>query len=126
MFSFLLFTKVVLGRWAYIEIKLSYNKPLKVNVDNTSLLTHIGSAGDSFGAHNGMAFTTKDVDLDQLKNNNCAVKWRSAWWYNKCRYRCNLNGQYFPKKDYEGVIWEYWEKVESLKKTEMKLRPYQF
>ena len=74
-----------------------------------------GTAGDSFGYHSGMKFSTKDNDND-VRNDNCATRYTGAWWYNGCYYS-NLNGQYL-----DGVHWNHWTGRPSLKFTEMKLR----
>ncbi|XP_078367276.1 uncharacterized protein LOC144651229 isoform X4 [Oculina patagonica] len=74
-----------------------------------------GNAGDSLDHHRGQPFSTRDQDNDNWSG-NCASKWHGAWWYNKC-YHSNLNG--FYRGD---VIWFGWKK-ESLKRTEIKIRP---
>ncbi|WP_411027510.1 fibrinogen-related protein, partial [Salmonella sp. s54925] len=86
-----------------------------------SLGTYSGTAGDSFGFHKGLPFTTKDTDNDKFKN-NCAVLYKGAWWYGEC-HRSNLNGRYLlgAHKSYaDGVNWLNWKGYNySLKKTEM-------
>ena len=58
-----------------------------------------GTAGDPFVSgmvsHNGMRFSTKDVDNDRNPNVNCALDYKGGWWYNRC-HSCQLNGLY-PK-----------------------------
>ena len=83
-----------------------------------------GDAGDSMTYHNGMKFTTLNVDNDNV-NENCAIAYRGAWWYNTCHYS-NLNGQYLSghHASYaDGINWRTWKfYYYSLKTTEMKLR----
>eukprot|EP00112_Aurelia_sp_Birch-Aquarium-sp1_P010529 Seg2243.3 transcript_id=Seg2243.3/GoldUCD/mRNA.D3Y31 product=Ficolin-1 protein_id=Seg2243.3/GoldUCD/D3Y31 len=67
-----------------------------------------GTAGDSLNAnsvnfkHNGMKFSTHDVDND-INNSNCAEHQKGGWWYAKC-HASNLNGLYpatpIPKSKY--------------------------
>ena len=45
-------------------------------------------AGNSFNS-NKMKFTTADNDNDKW-NTNCAVKYKSGWWYNQCQ-NVNVN-----------------------------------
>ncbi|NWX96880.1 FBCDB protein, partial [Nothoprocta ornata] len=81
--------------------------------------------GDSFLKHNGMRFTTKDLDNDHSEN-NCAAFYHGAWWYRNC-HTSNLNGQYLKghHSSYaDGIEWSSWTGWQySLKFTEMKIRP---
>ncbi|CAH3025071.1 unnamed protein product, partial [Porites evermanni] len=89
-----------------------------------------GTAGDSLTYHRGMSFTTKDRDNDQLLAclpDNCALRFKGAWWYHGCHYS-NLNGLYRPWKIDDRVIsWYCWKKAcHSAKRSEMKIRPKGF
>jgi hypothetical protein len=85
-----------------------------------------GDAGDSLYHHNQSQFTTKDSDNDG-DSGQCAVSLKGAWWYNRC-YHSNLNGLYLGagKSSGTGMQWRYWHLYQSMKKTEMKIRPSQF
>src|SRR6218665_843911 len=61
---------------------------------------YVGDAGDALqetkifagkGYHNGMKFSTTDVENDLSTDTDCAnTKGGGGWWYNACSY-CNLN-----------------------------------
>ncbi|XP_028390983.1 ficolin-2-like [Dendronephthya gigantea] len=83
-----------------------------------------GDAGDSLDVHNQMQFSTKDSDNDVSgNNNNCAMNYEGAWWYENC-YHSNLNGKYLGADDDSGsgIKWLSWN-VYSMQKAEMKIRP---
>ena len=73
-----------------------------------------GSAGDDFGIHNGMKFSSMDEDND-LFNGRCGA----GWWFHKCSSTL-LNGEY--RNGNRGVFWYRWRQHNLLKKTEMKIR----
>ena len=73
-----------------------------------------------------MQFTTKDQDNDRDTGGSCAVRYKGAWWYNKC-HESNLNGLYLSgphASSADGVSWNSFRGAYySLKRSEMKLRP---
>lgn len=70
-----------------------------------------GDAGDAFDGfdfgddpsdkfytlHNGMQFSTYDVDNDKYSDGNCALQEGSGWWMNRC-HAAHLNGKYYSGK----------------------------
>ncbi|XP_046861361.1 ryncolin-4-like [Xenia sp. Carnegie-2017] len=118
--------RVDLGDWSgnkayaeydYFAVK-NENKKYQLSLGNYS-----GNAGDSLRYHNDMAFSTKDSDNDKSRV-NCATNSKGAWWHKNC-YNSNLNGHYYSGNQYKykGVTWYYWKVYESLKFTEMKIKP---
>ena len=85
----------------------------------------IGTAGDSLNYQNGMQFSTKDADHDNKNNQNCAVSYHGAWWYNGC-HQSNLNGFYYHGNHSSyahGINWYHWKgHYYSMKKTTMKIK----
>ncbi|XP_060554378.1 microfibril-associated glycoprotein 4-like [Ruditapes philippinarum] len=83
-----------------------------------------GPCADSMWFHNGCQFTSKDSDYD-ASDDNCAVAYKRAWWYNAC-HKASVNGLYLngTHKEYgHGIIWAgCWGQYYSLKITVMKLR----
>lgn len=85
-----------------------------------------GTAGDSLRYHRGSPFSTKDRDNDAASS-NCASIWKGAWWYKRC-HDANLNGLYMNNKNSgKGMVWYHWKNNrESVKRSEMKIRPKDF
>lgn len=81
-------------------------------------------SGDSLSHHNGMKFSTYDVDND-LGDINCAIEYQAGMWYRGC-HKLLLTGEYHtePACLYgKGVVWSTFRGQEqSLKFSEMKLR----
>ena len=105
----------------YIEDE-SKNYTLHVSV-------YSGTAGDSFQVHSGYQFSTKDRDND-ADGKHCSQTYKGAWWYYFC-HRSGLNGRYlngpYKSSKADGVIWTTFRGLQnSLKKTEMKIRPSNF
>ena len=47
-----------------------------------------GDAGDVLMHHNGMNFTTYDIDNDQQSQSNCAADLGGGWWFSSCGCVC--------------------------------------
>ena len=78
--------------WSYLH----YNNFSVGSASEEYLLTVGGFTGvgtDWFSYHNGTKFTTTDNDNDK-NGSNCAVQWKSGWWYTSCYY-ININSQPF-------------------------------
>ena len=88
-----------------------------------------GNSGDSLAYHRGLPFTTRDQHNDNKGGQNCAIKFKGAWWYKWC-HKSNLNGLYHRghhSSVADGVNWFHWKGYRySLKRTEMKIRPVDF
>ncbi|XP_072015170.1 ryncolin-1-like [Amphiura filiformis] len=82
-----------------------------------------GTAGDSLAYHDQYPFSTKDRNnVQSTWRDNCADAYNSAWWYNNC-YSSNLNGVY-GASDPRAIVWYTFSGgSNSLKSTEMKIRP---
>ena len=87
----------------------------------------LSTAGDSFGYQRGATFSAKDRDNDEWSSGNCPLNRQGAWWYRYCA-NSNLNGLYLNGKDsLKGMQWYYWKNNnESVKRSEMKIRPKDF
>ena len=72
---------------------------------------YTGVGGDWFARHplNGTKFSTLDNDNDKTSARNCAVSYKSGWWYNDCSL-ISINKQ--PPDIGPSVLF-----------TEMKIRP---
>ncbi|XP_063846515.1 ficolin-1-like [Scylla paramamosain] len=84
-----------------------------------------GDAGDGLSGKNGNSFSTHDADNDTW-DDNCAEKYRGAYWYGAC-HSSNLNGyQYVGNHTSyaDGINWKNWKGHHySLKRTSMMIRP---
>ena len=97
--------------WSY----LYYNQFSEGSASEEYPLTVGGSTGvgtDEFNypsyVLNGMKFTTPDNDNDKYSI-NCAAKYKSGWWHNKC-FSININR--LPPHVHGSVLF-----------SEMKIRP---
>jgi len=119
--------RVDLEDWDGTKLYAKYgNFSISAESDNyrLSVGSYSGNAGDALTYHNNMAFTTKDRDND-IYGNNCAVEFTGAWWYKYC-FKANINGKYLGNtKNSQGICWSPHKYSQSLKKTEIKLRPTQ-
>ena len=86
----------------------------------------IGTAGDSLGPyHNGVKFSTHDVDNDSIDDFNCAQNNHGGWWFTAC-HNSHLNGEYLEghhtKVRGTGVNWHPFKGHQySYKIAEMKV-----
>jgi ficolin len=106
------------GVWSTFSVGSSASN-YRLNVGGYS-----GNAGDAMAYQNQMQFSAFDRDVDASAGENCALKYRGAWWYNACHYS-NLNGAYLkgPHTSFaDGIEWQPWhDYYYSLKFTEMKI-----
>ena len=113
------------GNTAYAKYQ-SFSIGSEAEKYKLSVNGYSGTAGYSLNYHNGKPFSTKDRDNDS-SSGDCAQACTGAWWYINC-HKSNLNGLYYDSAEIgpKGVTWYYWKnKHESLKKSEMKIRPKQ-
>ncbi|CAL4067008.1 unnamed protein product [Meganyctiphanes norvegica] len=102
-------------------------KNFEVSEEDSQYQLHIGEysgdAGDALRIHDGMRFTTYDMDNDSW-GSNCAERWKGGFWYEAC-YRANPMGIYFKKtKSDKGITWRAWYSDSTVLKTvEFKIRP---
>ncbi|CAC5387750.1 Fibrinogen-like protein A,Ryncolin-4,Angiopoietin-related protein 7,Ficolin-3,Ficolin-1-B,Techylectin-5A,Ficolin-2,Ryncolin-1,Tenascin-R,Fibrinogen-like protein 1,Angiopoietin-related protein 4,Angiopoietin-1,Fibrinogen C domain-containing protein 1-A,Ryncolin-3,Tenascin,Techylectin-like protein,Fibrinogen C domain-containing protein 1,Ryncolin-2,Techylectin-5B,Angiopoietin-related protein 2,Angiopoietin-2,Microfibril-associated glycoprotein 4,Ficolin-1-A,Ficolin-1,Fibrinogen C domain-containing protein 1- len=86
-----------------------------------------GNTGDSLSYQNGMKFTTYDRANDKLSTNNCATKYKGAWWFGSCHIS-HLNGAYLKgphSSNARGIVWKHWKGFYySLKSTRMMIQRY--
>ena len=86
---------------------------------------YTGDAGDGLSYSIGRKFSTPDHHLNDRSGSNCAQRYWGAWWYGSACGYSSLNGRYLGSgiESRTGIWWFSWKKFESLKKTEMKIRP---
>nr|XP_040239021.2 angiopoietin-related protein 7-like [Anopheles coluzzii] len=82
---------------------------------------YTGTAGESLLVHKGMKFVTKDRNNDLTPNTNCAIRYKGAWWYNKC-HDSNLNGLYRNSVDGKNIVWSHYKLRLGLAYTRMLIR----
>jgi hypothetical protein len=77
-----------------------------------SVSGYSGTAGNSLTYHDGMMFSTKDMDNDRHSSVHCAThtNYQGGWWFNICGYS-NLNGRYYPESytgSNYGIHWYHY------------------
>jgi len=121
--------RVDLEDWGGVNVYAKYGSFSLGNEANGYML-HVsgysGTAGDSLCQHNKMPFTTKDNDNDMHLRFNMAVMYHGAWWYYD-DYSSSLNGKYGRNiAGWAGINWVSHKWGQTLKHTEMKIRPNTF
>jgi len=72
--------------------------------------------------HNGMKFTTIDVDNDLWSGVHCAADEKlGGWWYNACA-DVNLNGLYGNVSSQGAIYWLDWQIYTPMKTTSMMIK----
>ncbi|XP_063419430.1 ryncolin-4-like [Mytilus trossulus] len=118
--------RIDLGDWTGNKWYAIYKTFAVGNEINKYILTvggYSGNAKDCLTYHNGMKFTTKDVDKDK-SSINCANQAKGGWWYRAC-HQSNLNGIYKKgKSPYKNVVsWNLIKtNVYSMKFARMMIR----
>ena len=85
------------------------------------------TAGDSLYRNNNRFFSTKDRHNGNVGRTNPAHYQKGGWWYPSVS-ESNLNGLYLGMtRNPIGMVWSEWTgRYQSLKRSEMKLRPSAF
>ena len=74
--------------------------------------------------HNGMQFSTIDVDNDLRSGENCAADEKfGGWWFNSCA-DANLNGRYGTVSSYGAIYWHAWRVYTPMKTASMMAKRY--
>lgn len=113
---------VVDNTWRYAEYASfvidSEIKKYALHADGYS-----GTAGDCLNStqpnwiHNGARFSTYDNENDNSVNNNCAIRYKSGWWFDNC-YWVGLN---LPYSTYFQCYLETYQDWMLLKESRMKI-----
>ncbi|CAL1281177.1 unnamed protein product [Larinioides sclopetarius] len=114
------------------DIRVAFYDQFWIDGEHHNYMLHAydysGDAGDALSStHDGQKFSTIDRDNDN-STYHCAQKYKGGWWFADC-HTSNLNGMYNSKnvKSADGIIWSTWRgPSESLKMTEIKIRPANF
>lgn len=81
--------------------------------------------GDALDYNNNMTFSTPDQDNDIYSSDNCATRFKSAWWFKACSF-ANPNGPYTDSENngHQYIAWYSWKNVWiSLKSMQLMIRP---
>ena len=110
-------------RTAYAEYQV-FSISSELNGYKLNVANYKGTAGDSLSLQNGAKFSTYDNDQDRDPNRNCAFRYKSGWWWYECGFT-SLNGRYVEDCPFapDGIWWMKFTRLNSLKMTEMKIRP---
>ena len=73
--------------------------------------------------HNGMQFTTIDVDNDLSAVNCASYEKCGGWWYYSC-CDANLNGLYGTVSSPSAIYWLPWKNYTPMKTTSMMAKRY--
>ena len=72
--------------------------------------------------HNGMQFSTIDVDNDVKSGENCAADVKfGGWWYKACA-NVNLNGPYGTVTSISAIHWRGWQDYAPMNTTSMMIK----
>jgi len=126
---------ITLDDWDGNSIQYTVNNYKISNEANKFKMDYSTMSPDSYSwsYHKGSKFSTKDQDNDNYGDNCAERHGKGGWWYNSC-HNSNLNGLYGSRGSSGGkyVHWYHWKVngnnkgKESLKKTEMKIRPMSY
>ncbi|XP_059168780.1 ficolin-2-like [Physella acuta] len=110
---------------SYYAYYSNFTLSSEIQMYKISIKGYSGTVKDSFTVNNNQEFTTYDVDNDNGGNNNCAVVYHGAWWYNAC-HTVHLNGVWRSKVNSKGLMWQsITGNYDSVSSCEMKIRPRQ-
>ena len=84
-----------------------------------------GDAGHSLQDSVNGQFSTRDRDHDGRFGDSCTEEQQGPWWNGEYCSLSSLNGRYLgrDRDDVTGIWWYTWKHSQSLKKTELKIRP---
>ena len=75
-----------------------------------------------FEPHNGIRFSTSDVDRDTKGNGKCTDYFFGGWWFAHCG-ELILNGNvYDPSIPYYGIRWNKWNRKRNKNQSKMVIK----